>query len=276
MAEDAIDETPLRAGGRLAAATLSSPLLEGAGFRHAFFTRAGGASAPPFDSLNFSVATGDDPAAVAENRARAIRSLGAREGALYYLSQVHGCAHRVLSGEEAFEDVVKAVGDITISSARGVACGVRTADCAPVLLADARSGAVAAVHSGWRGTEQNVVRAAIRALGELVGGELDLCAAVGPHIERCCFEVDEDVAERLALASPAGRRAVWAARDIGTTKPHVDLRVVLRSQLEAAGVRPSRIDDVPGCTVCEPARFFSYRRDGQRGGRLLSAIVARV
>jgi YfiH family protein len=255
--------------------TLTSPLLAEAGFRHAFFTREGGLSRSPSDSLDFGTSTGNNPANVRENLARAARALGVLPARVYFLSQVHGTASRVLVGGERWDDVVRSVGDVILSHSPDTAVGVRSADCAPVLLADRRSGAVAAVHSGWRGTASNVVRASVAALRELASGPGDLCAAIGPHIERCCFEVGPDVANELARASTAGSAAV-----IGGERLHVDLRHILRAQLEAEGLRPEAIDDVPGCTVCARSpdgalRFHSFRRDGEQSGRMLSAIVAR-
>ncbi len=187
-------------------------------------------------------------------------------------------AARELTGDEDREAVLREVGDITLSRAPGVACGVRSADCATVLLADRRSGAVAAVHSGWRGTVLGAAAQGVAELRRLAGleaeaeAEADLVAAIGPHIEACCFEVGDDVAAQLAGCSSAGEAAVIRREG---ARPHVDLRRVLRAQLAAAGIADAAIEDVPGCTVCDPARFFSYRRDSQRSGRLLSAIVAR-
>jgi polyphenol oxidase len=252
-----------------AAEGLRSALLAAAGFRHAFFTRRGGVSEPPWASLSFAVSTGDAPEAVRENLARAASLLGVPAARVYFLSQVHGTACHALQGEEDRAEVVRWVGDALVSRTTGVACGVRTADCAPVLVADRRSGGVAAIHSGWRGTEADIAGAGVRALRALAGGEPDLVAAVGPHIERCCFEVGEDVAKRLAGCSAAGETAV--SRTEGR-KPRVDLRMILRAQLAAAGV--TEVEDVPGCTVCDRERFHSFRRDGQVSGRMLSAIVA--
>ena len=264
---------------------LRSSLLEASGFCHAFFTRLGGVSRAPWDSLNFLAAVGDDPAAVAENRRRAASALGLAPDRLYFLSQVHGTAFRVLDGTEAWDEVVRSVGDITVSRMAGVGCGVRTADCVPVLLADRRSGAVAAVHSGWRGTADRVVTAGVRALRDVLGagdGGGDLIAAIGPHIEACCFEVGEDVAGELARASAAGESAIVrggqapSGEGDSPRKPRVDLRRIVRSQLEEMGLAPGSIDDVPGCTVCDQQRFHSFRRDRDRSGRLLSAIVVRA
>ena len=248
--------------------SLASPLLEQAGFSHAFFTRAGGVSRPPWDSLNFAAGTGDDPEAVRENLARAARILGVPVARLYFLSQVHGVAAQVIAGDEDRDEAMRSVGDILASRAPGVGCGVRTADCVPILIADRASGAVTAIHSGWKGTVANAAAAGVRALRDLVGSRGDLLAAVGPHIEACCFEVGADVAAELAACSSLGEAAVIAG-----DKPRVDLRRIVRAQLEAEGLAAEAIDDVRGCTVGERDRFHSYRRDGKVGGRLLSAIV---
>jgi hypothetical protein len=254
------------------AEALRSALLDRAGFRHAFFTRRGGASRPPWDTLSFAPSGGDDPEAVRENFARAAANLGVPAARLYVLSQEHGTASRVLTGVESADEVMRSVGDITLTRTAGVACGVRSADCVPVLVADLGSGATAAIHSGWRGTVSNVAAAGVRALRALVGGDGELVAAIGPHIEACCFEVGDDVAAELLGCSTLGEAAVIRADG---ARPRVDLRRVVRAQLEAEGVPAGAIDDVRGCSVCDPARFHSHRRDGARSGRMLSAIVGR-
>jgi len=252
---------------------LTSGLLARDGFRHGFFTRLGGVSQPPWDSLNFQFSTGDDAGAVSENLRRAAQILGVEPTRLYYLSQVHGTVSQLLDGTKDRDEVVHLVGDITLSRVAGVGCGIRTADCVPILVGDRTTGAVAAIHSGWRGTLAGAAQAGIRALRKLIGAEGDLIAAIGPHIERCCFEVGPDVAEELAGASRLGRAVVIEREG---ARPHVDLRRIVRAQLEAEGLDDARIDDVPGCTVCDRERFHSYRRDGDRSGRLLSAIVVRA
>ncbi len=261
---------------RSEAEALESPRLAAEGFAHAFFTRRGGVSAPPWDTLNLAASTGDDPAAVRENLERVARRLGIPAARVYFLSQVHGVAVRALDGTEDRGEVVREVGDVTLSRASGVGCGVRSADCAPVLVGDRRSGAVCAIHSGWRGTVRRAVIegvGALRRLARLAGEGAELVAAVGPHIEACCFEVGEDVAAELAGCSPAGEEAV--IRGAAGARPRVDLRRILRAQLAEVGLTMNAIEDVRGCTVCDPTRFFSYRRDGQRSGRMLSVIVAR-
>jgi len=250
----------------------TSPLLTHYGFRHAFFTREGGVSEGPYATLNFAVSTGDEPARVAENTARAAAALGVSVARLYYLSQVHGTGVVRIAGDEDRDALVRVEGDATLSTTSGVACGVRSADCGTVLVGDAASGAVVAIHAGWRGTEAGVVAAGVEALVRIVPTKPRLVAAIGPLIETCCFEVGHDVADRLARSSRLGEAAVTRSAE----KAHVDLRAVIADQLGAAGLAEDAIDQVRGCTVCDAARFFSFRRDGKASGRLLSAIVARA
>jgi len=243
-------------------------MLAEAGFRHGFFMRKGGASAPPFASLSFSTTVGDSVAAVETNLARAAGELGVEPAQVYYLNQVHGCRSRVLSKADDREVLLQVEGDITLSRDASVACGVRTADCVAILLADRRSGAVAAIHSGWRGTVRGVARAGGESLCDLVGEPTELLAAIGPHIERCCFEVGEDVAAELAGCTSLGQAVI----ERGSCMPHVDLRRIIEVQLRDCGVQ--HIEHIAGCTVCDGKRFHSYRRDGPRSGRMLAAIVA--
>lgn len=229
----------------MAPIVLLSARLTEAGFSHGFFTRA--------------VSADWEPACV---------ELGVPRERLYLLTQVHGTVAARLTGEEDHRTVREREGDITFSSSPGVACGTRVADCAPVLIACPKSGAVAAVHSGWRGTVQHAVAAGVRAFGERTGAE-GLIAAIGPLIERCCFEVGDDVANELVRSSTLGGSAV----DFSHGRPRVDLRRVLAAQLQALGV--TAIDQVGGCSRCDSERFHSFRRDGAAAGRMLAAIVAR-
>jgi YfiH family protein len=249
---------------------LASELFLDAGFRHAFFTRRGGVSEGPYESLNFSRAVGDAPERVAQNVGLAAEALGVTAEHVYFLSQVHGAEARVLTGDERASDVLELEGDALVSRAAGVACGVRTADCVPILLADRRSGAVAAIHAGWRGVVRGVVEAGVEKLREVAGDRGELIAVLGPHIRADAFEVDEDVADELASVSPV---PCIVRRD--GKKPHVRLDNIVRAKLVAVGVARDQIDDVGGCTVTEVPQFFSFRRDGKVGGRHLSAIVPR-
>lgn len=229
---------------------LRSPLLEGLGFRHAFSLR------------------GVDPASAAGRRTM-VESLGVGSTALYECSQVHGRSVRRVTLRDDVA-AVRAVEADALVATGGAAAAVRVADCVAVLVADPAAGAAAAIHAGWRGSVAGVVERAIAELVALGSVPAGLAASLFPHIRACCFEVGEDVAAEIAAAS--------TARDVvvrGGPKPRVNLAAVVRAQLERAGLSPTRIDDVPGCTKCEPARFFSYRRDGADGGRHLAAIASR-
>ena len=249
---------------------LQSPHLSREGFRHAFFTRRGGSSKAPYDSLHFGL-VGHDGRDLAANVQAAAGALGVPVERLYVVTQVHGREAIALRGDEARDEVQQRRADVVLSRTAGVACAVKIADCVPVLVADRKSGAVAAIHSGWQGTVANVVEAGISALRREVGEVGDLVAAIGPHIESCCFEVGDDVAHELAARAP-GVDVIDRHRG---PRPHVDLRKIVRAQLVALGVTNASIDDVPGCTKCDADRFFSFRRDREASGRLLSAIVAR-
>jgi len=245
---------------------LRSPRLEAAGFRHGFSTRRGGASGGAFASLNLGRSVGDEAAHVDENHRRLADAVGYAPERLFVVSQVHGNAVVSVRGDDRPEEVRARSADALVAGEAGSAVGVRTADCVPVLLANPRAGTVAAVHAGWRGVVAGVVREAIAAMGEADGSEL--LAAVGPSIGPCCFEVGDEVA--AALGQAAGDGIVLRR---GNEKPHVDLWRAVEHQLRAAGV--AAVDMLGACTLCDPGRFFSYRRDGKASGRMLSVIVAR-
>jgi polyphenol oxidase len=249
-----------------------SPILARAGFRHAFFTRQGGASQGPFESLSFSTAVGDDPQHVDENLRRAGTLLGVDPARVLYLSQVHGRETRFFSTLELRSAIITLEGDAIGGSEPASAYGVRSADCVPVLVADDISGAVMAIHAGWRGVAGGAVEAGVGRLRQEVGENARLLAAIGPHISKAAFEVSEDVAAELAAACPV---AGAVSRPAGREKPYVDLRFIVTRKLLALGLDPGAIDQVGGCTVLEPERYFSFRRDGKRSGRHLSAIVPR-
>jgi YfiH family protein len=248
---------------------LESELLSRAGFRHAFFTRVGGVSTGPYESLNFSVAVGDASENVQENLARAAEVLGVPSSRIYFLSQVHGAVTLTVDGNEPRERTLEREGDAVLSSVTDLACAVRSADCVPVLAGDRRSGAAVAIHAGWRGVVGGAVESGIEALRRLAGPGAEIVAAVGPHIREQMFEVSPDVAAELAAASPVPA----VSSPPGGGKPHVSLARIVTAKLVALGLTERDIDDVGGCTALEPGRFFSFRRDGKIGGRHLSAIV---
>ncbi len=253
------------------ARVLRSSLLQNQGFAHGFSLRQGGVSREPFDTLNLGRSVGDRPEYVAENHRRFAEDVGYDAERLYELSQVHGSHVEVVEPSEPTPSFREREGDVLIGRQEGVAIAVRTADCMPMLLAHPKTGAVAAVHAGWRGISLGVARSSVLTLTRSVGAEpADLLVAIGPHIRQCCFEVGEDV--RGILAACSDRPDVVTTH---TTKPRISLVRIMMSQLLTLGVSPKHVDDVGGCTHCEVTRFFSYRRDGATSGRHLAVIVSR-
>jgi YfiH family protein len=242
-------------------------------FRHGFPTRAGGVSAPPYDTLNLGGKWGDTPESVAENRRRLARAAGAP---LFVAAQVHGFAIARVGAGDTPEDVTRLQADGLCSDRADVALAVFVADCIPAVVVDPRRGAFAAVHAGWRGTLAGVLPAAVRALGAHFGSRAsDLRVALGPAIGPCCFEVGPEVVAAFEAGLTGARAAEVIVGARGGGKAHVDLKRVNRLLLERAGVDPAAIDAGPECTSCDQARFFSYRRDkGQTGQHL--AFVSRV
>ena len=243
-------------------------------FHHGFTTRGGGVSPPPFDSLNLGFKWGDARDNVLENRRRVGVATGVER--TFVATQVHG-AHVVRVGAgDLVADVAEVEADGLISDAAGLAIGVYVADCVPVLMADARTGAFAAVHAGWRGTLAGVVPAAVRRLvAELGVRPGDLRVALGPAIGVCCFEVGEEVVAAVEQAIPSAAPA-GAIRAGARGRAHVDLKELNRMLLAAEGVPADAIDAGPECTSCDRARFFSYRRDHGQTGQAFGFICVKT
>ncbi len=227
---------------------------------HAFTTREGGASAHPFDTLNLGRAVGDDPQAVRANRARVLETLGRSLADQVEASQVHGDRVAVVGRADRGGNVPDVDGLITRDPA--VVLAMHCADCVPLLLVDPVRGAVAAVHTGWRGTAAGAAPAAVGAMVGTFGSRpADLLAAIGPAIGPCCYEVDALVVERFAP---------WPWRDrVVSPAPSgrwmLDLWEANRRQLVDAGVPPGSVAVAGLCTAHHPALFFSHRRDGATG-----------
>lgn len=248
---------------------LALPLLQSqvipAEFRHGFTTRRGGVSVPPFESLNLGDRWGDGPMNIAENQRRLAVAAGG--GPIFFATQVHGRdSVRVGAG-----DAVAAVGavraDAVITGDSGVTVGAYVADCVPILIADVRGGACAAVHAGWRGTVAGVVAATLQRMASELGARMsDVRVAIGPSIGPCCFEVGPEVVAAVEQAFPNARAA--GAIDDSRARPHVDLWLLNRLAAQAMGIPVEAIDVGGDCTACQPDRFFSYRRDRGTPGKI--------
>lgn len=253
------------------ALVLCSSLLTRAGFRHGFSLRAGGVGEPPFDTLNLARNLGDDPAAVAENHRRLARAVGYAPERLFEVSQVHGAEVEQADGSLTPEAFRQREADALLTGVAGLAVGIRVADCVPILVADPASGAVVAIHAGWRGVVAGVVAAAVQRLAQASRAAPEaLLAAIGPHIGPDAFEIGPEVASALRAGLPDAQGVVIPR----TPRPHADLGRAVYAQLLQVGLAPVHVDTVPGCTYADRERFFSFRRDGQASGRHLAVIVA--
>lgn len=252
----------------------ASPLLEQAGAAHAFSTRIGGISPPPFDSLNLGNPSGceltDAGDRIEENYARLFAAIG-RDGAeRCRLHQVHGNATYDVSRGHHFESGRQ--GDAMTSDDPSRVIAVRVADCVPILLATRDGGVVGAIHAGWRGVIAGVVPAALRRLLHRAGGTADrLLAAVGPSISEAAFEVGPEVIK--AFSGAFGESAPISVRANG--KGHVDLRAAVRLQLLQSGMVAANIDQTDRCTAGHADEFFSHRRDRGLTGRMAAVISPR-
>ncbi len=241
--------TPLEQSPPPALDLAASPALSGA--IHGFMGRAGGASAGRYATFNLARWVGDDPAAVAENWRRWRAAYPRLTVAT--VAQIHGAAvHRV--GRDWNDR--RPEGDGMVTAEPGIALGVFTADCAPILLADPAHRVIGALHAGWRGTLANIAGAGVRAMVELGARPASIRAAIGPAIGLCCFEVDADLAERFIREIDG---AAACARPGRPGKAYLDLRALNRRLLERAGLDPQAIDEVGPCTRCARDRYFSRR-----------------
>lgn len=225
--------------------------------------REGGVSTGVFASLNLGTAVGDDPEAVAQNRQRFAARLGGAQPV--WLQQVHGTRVLRLSAGDVHAPPQQA--DAAWTDEPGIACTAQVADCLPVLLATADGRAVAAAHAGWRGLAGGVLDQTVAALCAGAGAEpAALHAWLGPCIGPAEFEVGSDV--RAAFEDDA-QHLRYQPRPDGDPRWRADLPALARARLQRLGLR--HISGGTWCTVSEPSRFFSYRRDG-RTGRFAAAV----
>jgi YfiH family protein len=249
---------------------LQSPLLAPLPrVRHAFFTRNGGTSKGIYASLNIGRGSKDDPAAVEANRERAAAAFEVAPERLLVAYQVHSTtAHVVAAPWDTAPQ-----GDAIVTRASGLVCGALSADCAPILLADAEAGVVACAHAGWKGALGGVAEAAIDAMVRLGADPARTVAAVGPCIGPASYEVGLEFLERFAREAPGSERFFGLAEQ--PDKRLFDLPGFVLARLRGAGI--TSCEWIGRDTCAEEAEFFSNRRAVKRAegdyGRLLSAIM---
>lgn len=239
---------------------------------HVFTTRAGGVSEAPFGTLNLGASVGDDPDAVAMNRARVLTAFGVDLDRFAFAHQVHGT--RVVTAVEAGGEQAGVVqADVIVTNDVEWTLAVSMADCLPLLLHDPEVGAVAAVHAGWRGVVRGVVNEAVTALVERYGARPDrLRAAIGPHIHQDAYQVGLDVAGAFALAGFSSD--VVRVDEAQEERYLVSLERAVRRDLQQAGVPEGSVVAGGWCTARDASRFYSHRRDAGRTGRHWALVRA--
>ena len=237
--------------------------------RHAFFTRHGGVSGGLYASLNGGIGSRDDPAHVRENRARMARALGAEHLVTAY--QVH--SPQVVVAEQAWTRENAPRADGVVTRARALAVGITTADCGPVLLADAQAQVIGAAHVGWKGALAGILEATITAMERLGAVRARIHAALGPMIRQQSYEVGPEFVARFLKVDAQNARFFAGAKADGHAV--FDLAGYILHRLE--GTQVGRIEDLGVCTYAEAENFFSYRRATHCAepdyGRHISAIA---
>lgn len=235
--------------------------------RHGFFTRRGGASSGVFSGLNCGPGSSDQSEIVMINRARVARAMEVAPENLVTLHQVHSA--QVVHATAPLTDRPRA--DAMVTATPGLALGVLTADCQPVLLADARARVVGAAHAGWRGALDGVLEATVAAMEGLGATRARITAVIGPSISQAAYEVGPEFLEDFIADDPDNARFFAGGQD---GRYHFDLPGFGLQRLRRAGV--GHAEWTRHCTYADAGRFYSYRRATHAGeadyGRLVSAI----
>ena len=238
---------------------------------HCFSTRRGGVSTGDLQSLNLGIHRGDEPGNVEENYRILSGAVGFDREKLVFTRQTHSAVVRAVDAENCGEGLRRPVlpeCDALVTATPGVTLAVFTADCTPILLHDPVTGAVGAVHAGWRGSVAGIAAKTVEEMCRLYGAKPEnIRAAIGPNIGSCCFETDRDVPDALRQLLGSEAEAFIETRG---RKFHVDLKGANRRILEKAGVR--QIDVSDHCTTCRQELYWSHRVTGTRRGSLAAII----
>ena len=241
------------------------------GIRHAFFTRRGGVSGGIYQSLNGGTGSHDVPAHIAENRARMAAAVGVAPDRFLTCYQIH--SPTVVVAEAPWTGETRPRADAIVTRVAGLAIGVSTADCGPVLFADASARVIGAAHAGWRGALAGVTDATIAAMERLGADRARIVAALGPMIRQPNYEVGQDLVGQFLAADGANERFLRPAAKAAHAM--FDLAGYVAARLAAA--RIATVEDIGLCTYADADRFFSYRRATHRGeadyGRHINAIA---
>ncbi len=249
------------------------------GLRHAVTTRTGGVSRAPYGSLNLGYHVGDDPARVSENRRKLAAHLGLDANALVAAQQTHGARARVVEaschgrGALDYESAIPDT-DALLVRETGLPVLMLVADCAPILLADAKQHVLAAVHAGWRGAVARIASQTVMKMQEEFGSlPAEIRAGIGPCLCPPCFEIGDEVAQAAraidaaAVQEANATNVTWPGMPGSEAKPYLDLRALLRHDLQSAGVREEHLEVMPRCPRCDTATWFSHRGENGKTGR---------
>jgi YfiH family protein len=240
-------------------------------------TRQSGSSRPPYDTLNLGLHVGDDPGAVLENRAVVAQVLGFEPETWTLGEQVHGAAVSVVhAGDRGRGAVVvdDAVGeaDALVTNEPGIPLAILVADCVAVSLYDPARHVAAVAHAGWKGTLARVVEKTVDTMANVFGADpSDIVAGLGPSVGKCHYTVGRDVVDGY-IGEFAGDAHLFLSEGPADVW-RLDLAAANVYQLARAGLRKERFEAAGWCTACEPALFYSHRRDGARTGRFASVIM---
>ncbi|MBO4266534.1 MAG: peptidoglycan editing factor PgeF [Lachnospiraceae bacterium] len=242
---------------------------------HGFSTRVGGVSEGVYASLNLGMNRGDDRERVIENWNRFLDSAGISQRTFVCGEQVHKNTVHIADETDlrpAYGKGEMNVCDGYVTNRQHVPLAIFTADCVPLLMEDAVTGTVGAVHCGWRSTVADIEKNAVDAFVSLGSQPGDICAAIGPAIGRCCFEVGPEVVDAVNALIGDGASSFYEKRG---EKFMLDLRGVVRERLIMLGLNPNNIEIVGGCTMCDPAKYYSHRYSKGSRGSLACVIMKR-
>jgi YfiH family protein len=241
------------------------------GIRHGFFTRDGGVSGGVYKSLNGGTGSNDVPANIAENRARMAAGLGVAPDRFLTCYQIH--SPEVVVAETPWTQEQRPRADAIVTRTPKLAIGISTADCGPVLIADAEARVIGAAHAGWRGALTGVIEATIAVMERLGAKRSRIVAATGPMIRQPSYEVGQDLIDRFVAIQPNNVRFFKPATRPGHAM--FDLAGFVVSQLRHAEI--AQIEDLGHCTYSDPGQFYSYRRATHRAepdyGRHINGIA---
>ena len=249
-------------------------LSQADGLRHGVFTRLGGFSAPPFDGLNVAVTTGDNPVDARRNQAVVAEAIGLD---LISARIAHGSVLHIVERQSPSESITDlrqrashAIADAMITTESGLGLFWGFGDCSPILIYDPRQRVAALAHGGWRGAAAAIGPKTIDTMRQRYGSRLeDLIAAVGPSIQSCCYQVNDEIYAAFQRDPRASENAVFVRHEDDHGEPGLFLDVTASNarQLLAAGVREDQLDIAPYCTGCEADLFYSHRKRPHADGR---------